>query len=1422
MNKPWLVASVLCCLGLPAQALAQSISEGSSDNPSGAPSSGGGSTLEVLFEQAEFWRDRQRADLASQTLQRVLLVDPGNREALYRLARNALDDGRLERAEEWEGRLTSAAPGDPRVMELRHARRLRGASGELLEQARAEARAGRYDQSIDAYQKLMDAANTEADASSEHLARPDHRVSAPEASSLPRDLVPEYYLTLAGDDDGWEEARQALERWHQRHPEDEAISTALAQVLSYREATRRRGIDMLAELASGNAQASRAWRESLGWLDATPADASRYNAYQKAHPDDSDMLALYEDKIAVTPVSPSERHRAQGYEDLEEGRLAQASEAFEAALDIDDQDADAQAGLGLIALRRDNYSTAVSNLERAMQLAPEKRGQWLEAYSTATFLNRLALARYSVRNGNLEQALDRVQPLTQGSGANARAARLLEADVLKRQGRLEAAEQRYRAVLESHGSSTPARLGLIDVLERQQRWEEAEQLVASLPASAREGVGNMRSTQAEALRREAASQLPAEAESTLRRALELDPTAPWVRLDLARLVDQRGQPRRAREIVAPPSKERATPEQRYAAALLASEQQRWTDSQNWLAGIAPALLSKDMRGLAEEVQAKAQLANVRQQLASGNRRGAQNALQNLLVSAPASPALRGQAAALLMEMGSTDRAVALIQPDLGPGEGSGLTASASAYLNHVQVLAKAGREIDAERLADRMADADDFTAATGRALDAIFAGVVVARADRLRESGQLGRAYDVLAQRLTSLPDNSDLLLAMARLYDTGERTAQAQQLYDYVLDQHPDSQPALMGAVNAALTRNQTARAANLLSRRGRSFDATPELLLASARVAEAQGDSRRAIALLERARMALPSRQESTLALGGNPFRDARPDARTARPAWLPGSSAPLSGQTGSGDPIGGAASDTPAVSGTLALEQNINRMLDELRRQRRPKVNTGLALAMRDGEEGLSQLDLIETPVGISAPLGGGRVELKMTPTHAAAGTPDGDAQRRFGGGAIADGAERFSASLGELEPVLDAIETSAVAFDEADAYYQAALVESQVPALELVRLENEREEAKTRFEDDASQDLLAAIGIDLSALDAEQLERLGIDAEGIADGVLDSTSLAAFQDSRERLESAVATTQGLLGKVVSDAGAAKAQRDAGMALELAYRGDSLDLDIGSTPLGFEESNLVGGLRWHPNITDNTELSLTAERRGVKDSLLSYAGTRDSLSGESWGGVVKTGGKLGIAHDDEDMGLYGSIGAYRYTGTNVADNQSVEASLGGYVQALRTENSSLQTGVHVNYMEFDENLSKHSFGHGGYFSPQNHVSVAFPINYRHDSGKMRYTANITPGFQSYSEQASDYFPTDDAAQEAMDLLADIGVVSESRYGASSESGVGLTLGAGAEYQLNDSVRVGGKLGYNTFGDYNETSAMFYMNYQLGAGND
>ena len=87
-------------------------------------------------------------------------------------------------------------------------------------------------------------------------------------------------------------------------------------------------------------------------------------------------------------------------------------------------------------------------------------------------------------------------------------------------------------------------------------------------------------------------------------------------------------------------------------------------------------------------------------------------------------------------------------------------------------------------------------------------------------------------------------------------------------------------------------------------------------------------------------------------------------------------------------------------------------------------------------------------------------------------------------------------------------------------------------------------------------------------------------------------------------------------------------------------------------------------------------------------------------------------------------------------------------------------LKAGVHVNYLDFDRNLSRYSFGHGGYFSPQDHISVAFPVSFSEQRGRWSYSARVSPGFQSYSEAAEDFFPTDGESQA---LLDDRGVLGQ-----------------------------------------------------------
>ncbi len=64
----------------------------------------------------------------------------------------------------------------------------------------------------------------------------------------------------------------------------------------------------------------------------------------------------------------------------------------------------------------------------------------------------------------------------------------------------------------------------------------------------------------------------------------------------------------------------------------------------------------------------------------------------------------------------------------------------------------------------------------------------------------------------------------------------------------------------------------------------------------------------------------------------------------------------------------------------------------------------------------------------------------------------------------------------------------------------------------------------------------------------------------------------------------------------------------------------------------------------------------------------------------------------------------------------------------------------------------------------------------------------------------------------------LVDQGFTKESFYKGGSESGVGYTMRAGVDYDVNKNMTIGGKVGYDTFGNYNESTAGLYFRYMLG----
>ncbi|WP_281245951.1 cellulose synthase complex outer membrane protein BcsC [Oceanisphaera psychrotolerans] len=177
----------------------------------------------------------------------------------------------------------------------------------------------------------------------------------------------------------------------------------------------------------------------------------------------------------------------------------------------------------------------------------------------------------------------------------------------------------------------------------------------------------------------------------------------------------------------------------------------------------------------------------------------------------------------------------------------------------------------------------------------------------------------------------------------------------------------------------------------------------------------------------------------------------------------------------------------------------------------------------------------------------------------------------------------------------------------------------------------------------------------------------------------------------------------------------QSATGVSLGMGWRDERWQGDIGTTPLGFEVVDWVGGLGYSGDWQD-IGWTLTASRRPLASSLLSFGGTRDPNTGISWGGVRATGVSLSGSYDQGGAhGLWGDISASLLTGENVADNRRTRLMGGYYYKLVNQSHRRVSVGLNSMWWQYQKDLSGYSLGQGGYYSPQQYLSLAVPVNYR-----------------------------------------------------------------------------------------------------------
>ncbi|ADM96329.1 Cellulose synthase operon protein C precursor [Dickeya dadantii 3937] len=1259
--------------------------------------------LQALFEQADYWHQRSHDDLARDALQKILRVDADNPRALYLMALYAQNSGDGAEAAKWRERLSKASPQDPLLQALDNARQAATIPQAQLALARQQARSGNISAALQTWRNLFS------------------------GSQPPASIAAEYYLTMAGDRTLLPQAIDHLREFAAAHPQDTNAAVALGKALTYQEPTRREGVQILSGLASGSADADQAMRQALLWLGPKADDAPFYQLYQQRHPQDTAVMDYYRKNVGGS-------EKDKGFTALNSGDLSNAQTAFSQVLQANPEDADALAGMGYAAQRRGDFAAAASYLERAARQGGENSAQRQQQADDARFYAQLANAQQAMKNGDTAQALTLSEPLAQAGGDKGLTAKLFRADVLRRTNNFPQAERLYRDVLQTDADNRNAKEGLYYVLREQNRADEANTLFAALPENVRRSMAPRPVATSAPVRNEAKQALAAgdtvRAIGLLQQGIQRFPNDGWLKLDLARIYQQQGNMAAATSLMQPLFRAGAGADDLYAAALFASENNAWQQASTLLSRIPPRNQNEDTRSLARRVNFNLQMATAQVYLSRGENAAAANTLRALSVTPPDNPADAGKLAKSLAAAGDTAAAVAVVRNNMQRG----VQGNAGDYADQVGVLNQAGLSDEAQSWLSRP---ELVARSSATQLDGLRTGFVVREADRLRENQQYAQAYDKLARALQRDPKNTDLMFAMARLYQSGKMNKEAADVYDYLLSHDTPTQEARVGAINVALERHDANKAHALST--GLQGEQTPERLLLLARIADAEGNRDQAMAYLKTARSkavglegAAPGAAPAIggLAMTDNPFIDrSTPTAtRVASSSSSYGSVMPWQQRNGvaTGDTAAGATTQQQAATLT-----QINGMMADLERDTGGWVQTGVQIRARDGESGLSRLTEAKVPLTWSSgSFGDARINFSVTPMTLSAGTSSGDSNRQFGTGALA----------------------------------QVVNASAQTLVNELGR------------------------NFNFSSLSSAQV-----------------LNILQNSTNKPNIDQVTVDSQGK-------------QNASGAELNLSLISKNYKLDLGSTPLGQDLNTLVGGIQWSPKLTDFLTLVVTGERRAVTDSLLSYVGAKDALTGKRWGQVTKNGGNVLLSYDNGDIGFYGGGGAYSYLGENVKNNTGVMANAGAYIRPFHDRDRELKTGVSLSWMNFSQNLGYYSYGQGGYFSPQDYVSVSLPVEWSQKYDDLSVKAGVAVGYQSYSRDRSAYFPNNPDWQTLLESAESLGLAKESHYAGDSKSGIGYNVHVGADYRVTKDVTVGGQMGYDTFGNYNETTARLYFRYGLG----
>ena len=294
--------------------------------------------------------------------------------------------------------------------------------------------------------------------------------------------------------------------------------------------------------------------------------------------------------------------------------------------------------------------------------------------------------------------------------------------------------------------------------------------------------------------------------------------------------------------------------------------------------------------------------------------------------------------------------------------------------------------------------------------------------------------------------------------------------------------------------------------------------------------------------------------------------------------------------------------------------------------------------------------------------------------------------------------------------------------------------------------------------------------------------------------------SFPDSPYRASFGTCTTRECWGN--------QSQQATGHTLAVGWKGDQWQADLGTTPLGFEVVDWVGGAtvrgKWH-----EIGWRATLSRRPLNSSLLSYGGAVDPATGIRWGGIRANGVRLNLSHDQGGaLGHWGSLQQHLLTGENVPDNWRTRLMGGSYYKLINEANRRVTIGGRVMAWHHEQDLSGYTLGRGGYYSPERYLSFGVPVRFSQRSGDWSWDLGGTLAWSRSHSDASRRYPLPG-------LLPDGLPDQDATVAGGSSRGTGYTVNALVEHRLTDHWRIGGRIDIQQADDYAPSHATLFLRY-------